>query len=97
MEFKSIFDSIKKYSSNRWTVVEERDFNSTEKKQVAECSIVDSDYGMSVCFLFVDSNKGYIPLSNNSSLNVGDDVGIEDLKLLTLERDGEKINRVIEK
>ena len=90
----NIFSSLRTYAGN-WSVKESRSFTEEEKAAVKSAVVVPSNYGASVCFTMVSGGKTFIPLSNDSSLGVGEAVDLEKAKLLTLEKDGEAdINRV---
>jgi hypothetical protein len=55
---------------------------------VKKAEVVSSDYGKSVCFFMHSGGQTYIPLSNQSTLGVGDSVDLGKAKVLTLHRDG---------
>lgn len=90
----NIFESIQMYAG-KWSVVDSREFSEEEKSMVAHTEVVPSQYGLSVCFFMKNGRQGYIPLSNTSSLKVGDSVDLNAAKLLTLSRPGDaNIQRV---
>lgn len=90
----NVFSTLPIYGSS-WNVKSSRSFEAEEINAIKSASVVASEYGLSVCFTMVAGGKTYIPLSNQSSLGVGDSVDITKAKLLTLERDGnEDIMRV---
>jgi hypothetical protein len=84
----NIFSSLRVYAG-KWAVSNSRGFSADEIGAVANASVVDSQYGMSVCFMMKSGGQTFIPLSTNSSLTVGDDVDLTKAKLLTLHRDGD--------
>lgn len=84
----NIFSALKVYAG-KWNVKESRDFTQEEMDAVDTASVVDSQYGMSVCFLMKSGGQTYIPLSNDSSKSVGDTIDLKTAKLLTLGRQGE--------
>ena len=43
----------------------------------------------SICLMLKSSGRKYIPLSNKSDLKVGDEVDVNSLKVIELERGGE--------
>jgi hypothetical protein len=65
-----------------------RGFNDEEKAMILRAEVVPSEYGNSVCFFMKSGGQTYIPLSNQSTLAVGDAVDLNKAKLLTLHRDG---------
>ena len=86
----NIFAGLQVYAG-KWEVVAEktRGFNDEEKALIARAEVVPSEYGNSVCFFMKSGGQTYIPLSNQSSLTVGDEVDLSKAKLLTLHRDGD--------
>ena len=84
----NIFSSLRVYAG-KWAVKAIRVFSQEEIDAVDTASVVDSQYGMSVCFFMKSGGQTFIPLSNTSSLNVGDTVDLANAKLLTLGREGE--------
>ena len=84
----NVFSKLPIYGGT-WNVVDSRSFDEEEKKLIKSAAVVSSEYGLSVCFIMSSGYKQYIPLSNNSSLGVGDNVDIASAKLLTLHRDGD--------
>ena len=84
----NVFNSLRVYAG-KWAVKATRVFSQEEIDAVDTASVVDSQYGMSVCFFMKGGGQTFIPLSNTSSLNVGDTVDLAKAKLLTLGREGE--------
>ena len=78
-----------------WQVKEERRFSTEEINAVDSAEITSADYGLSVCFMMKGGGSTYISLSKESDGSVGQKVDVKDLKLLTLERQGETCNKVI--
>lgn len=89
----NIFDSLRKYGTP-WQVVNERAFSQEEINAVNSATVVTSQYGLSVCFFLKAGGSTFIPLSNDSTLGVGQSVDIQKASLVTLQRDGEEIQRV---
>ena len=84
----NIFGSLRVYAG-KWMVKASRSFTQEEIDAVDHASVVDSQYGSSVCFFMKGGGQTFIPLSTNSSLGIGDDVDLSKASLLTLERAGE--------
>lgn len=82
----TVFDIIKLYQSE-WTEVNSRNFSPEECKAVQGCSVVASQYGKSVCFLF-GNGKRYIPLEPTANVVIGDILDITKLKLVSLQYSG---------
>jgi hypothetical protein len=90
----NIFDGLNVYGG-KWNVVNSRSFAPEEAALVKNAEVVSSDYGKSVCFFMVGGGQTYIPLSNQSTLGVGDSVDLSKAKVLTLHRDGsDNITRI---
>lgn len=90
----NIFESLNVYAG-KWNVVGSRSFSAEEQGAVLRAEVVASEYGNSVCFFMRSGGQTYIPLSQNSTLTVGDTVNLAEAKLLTLHRDGSNdINRI---
>lgn len=84
----NIFSALRLYAG-KWNVKETRDFTQEEMDAIDTASVVDSQYGMSVCFFMKSGGQTYIPLSNDSNKSVGDTIDLKTAKLLTLGRQGE--------
>lgn len=89
----NVFDSLRSYAGS-WVVTNSRKFNAAEKSAIVKNEIKAGQYGLSVCFFMRNGQQKFIPLSNQSTLNVGDSVDIDNCNLLTLERNGETCLRV---
>lgn len=83
----NILKSLRVYG--KWALKDSRVFNDEEKSSVSNAVVVDSDYGKSVCFFMKGGGSTYIPLSENSTLGVGDSVDMNKAKVLTLCKEGE--------
>lgn len=90
----NFFATAQVYGS-KWNIVEKRRFNSEEKAMIESASIVDADYGLSVCFMLKGGGSTYIPLGKESTGFVGQEVSMDELSLLTLERLGEVCQKVV--
>lgn len=84
----NIFNSLRVYAG-KWAIKNSRAFSQEEMDAIDSASVVDSQYGMSVCFMMKAGGQTFIPLSTNSTLGLGDSVDISKAKLLTLGREGE--------
>ena len=83
-----IFDSLRIYAG-KWSVKGSRNFTADEIDAVSSAKVVDSQYGSSVCFFMKAGGQTYLPLSTESSLQVGDEVNLSEHRLITLEKSGE--------
>ena len=84
----NIFSSLRVYEG-KWMVKASRSFTQEEINSVDHASVVDSQYGNSVCFFMKNGGQTFIPLSTNSILGIGDNVDLSKAQLLTLERAGD--------
>ena len=84
----NIFSALRVYAG-KWQVKNSRNFTVDEINAVDRAVVVDSHYGMSVCFFMKSGGQTYIPLDMNSSKSVGEIIDLSAAKLLTLERHGE--------
>lgn len=89
----NIFAGLQKYAT-RYEVKNIRDFNAEELAQISSAKVVASQYGMSVCFYMVEGGQTYVPVSRDSICQIGDAVDVTKAKILTLEKDGDTINRI---
>ena len=79
----NIFSSLRVYAG-KWNEAAKRAFTSDEIAAVSSAYVVDSQYGQSVCFVMT-----YIPLDQNSSKAIGDDIDLSKAELVTLSKQGE--------
>lgn len=84
----NIFNAIKVYNG-KWQVKNTRNFTQEEIDAVKSASVVDSQYGLSVCFILWSGGQSYIPLDQNSTKSVGDSIDLSKAQLLTLGREGD--------
>lgn len=84
----NIFSALRVYAG-KWSVSNSRKFTTDEIEAVSSATVVDSQYGNSVCFIMKSGGQTYIPLDQNSSLGIGETVDLSKASLLTLSRDGD--------
>lgn len=84
----NIFNAIRVYAG-KWQVKNTRNFTQEEIDAVKSASVVDSQYGLSVCFILWSGGQSYIPLDQNSTKSVGDSVDLSKAQLITLGREGD--------
>lgn len=84
----NIFASLKVYAG-KWMESAVRVFDQEEIDAIQSATVVDSQYGLSVCFFLRGGGQTYIPLDKNSTLGSGDAVDLNKAKLVTLSRAGE--------
>lgn len=84
----NIFSALRTYAG-KWSVKDTRDFTPEEIGGVKKAVVVSSSYGMSVCFYMRSGGMTFIPLDQNSSAGLGEEINLSKAKLITLGKDGE--------
>ena len=84
----NIFNALRVYAG-KWNESAKRNFTPDEISAVSKAEVVESNYGLSVCFLLFSGGQTYIPLDQNSSADVGDIIDLNSALLVTLSRPGE--------
>ena len=84
----NIFSALRVYAG-KWSEKNVRAFVPEEIQAVEKAEVVESQYGLSVCFFMIGGGQTYIPLDQNSSLGVGAQVDLTKAALVTLQRPGE--------
>lgn len=84
----NIFASLRTYAG-KWAEKSRRAFSAEEVAAVSNAVVVNSNYGLSVCFMMKSGGQTFIPLSNTSSKGVGETVDLGAATLVTLEKQGE--------
>lgn len=81
--------SLQVYGEN-WQKVNERAFNQDEINAVRSNSVVNSQYGKSVCFFLKGGGQSYIPVSKQGAdPTLGSSIDLTTAKLVTLHREGD--------
>ena len=84
----NIFSKLRQYAG-KWQLKNSREFTPEEIASVERTEVVASQYGNSVCFFMVGGGMSFIPLSNQSTIGVGESIDMNNAKLLTLSKQGE--------
>lgn len=84
----NVFSTLRIYAG-KWSVKSERAFEQEEINAVKSAEVVPSQYGNSVCFIMNNGGMTFIPLSNDSTVGVGESVDLSKAKLVILGKDGE--------
>lgn len=84
----NIFSKLLVYAG-KWSLKDSREFTPEEVNSISRATVVESQFGNSVCFFMQAGGQTFIPLSNDSTLEVGDNVDLSKAQLLTLGKDGE--------
>ena len=86
---ENVFGGLQKYGDS-WQVVESRNFNADEISAVRSTSVVNSQYGKSVCFFMKGGGQYYIPVSNQGAdPALGSSIDMNAAKLVKLHREGD--------
>jgi hypothetical protein len=84
----NIFSSLRVYAG-KWSEKARRAFSKEEIEAISSATVVDSQYGQSVCFTMISGGQTYIPLDINSSKSTGDTIDLSSAELVTLSKQGE--------
>ena len=84
----NIFSALRVYAG-KWSEKAVRAFTRDEVSAVEKATVVDSQYGQSVCFMMVGGGMSYIPLDQNSSKATGEEIDLTKAELVTLSKQGE--------
>lgn len=76
--------------AGKWSETAKRAFSKEEIDAICSATVVESQYGYSVCFVMVSGGQTYIPLDQNSTLSPGDTIDVNKALLVTLSRPGEE-------
>lgn len=85
----NIFSSLRVYVS-KWNEKSVESFKAEEIALVDKAQVVESQYGLSVCFFMKAGGQSYIPLDQNSSAAIGDSIDLTKAQVVTLCKQGEK-------
>lgn len=84
----NVFSKLLVYAG-KWNQKSSREFTPEEVGLISRATVVESQFGNSVCFFMQAGGQTFIPLSNDSTLVVGDNVDLSKAQLLTLGKEGE--------
>ena len=84
---ESFFAGKKSYGEG-WSVKSEVAFSKEDAALVKSAEVVQSDYGLSVCFHMHKGNCFFTPVSNTVTTAVGEVVDLSKAKIITLQREG---------
>lgn len=84
----SIFSGCTSYAG-KWEVTSVNPMPKEDIEAVQSAHVVNSQYGLSVCFMMKAGNRFYIPLDSNSEAAEGDAVNLQDAKVVILSKQGE--------
>lgn len=84
----NIFAALRIYAG-KWNESGKRAFTTEEINAVDRAEVVESNFGLSVCFFLKVGGQSYIPVDQNSSACVGDVIDLSKAELVTLSKQGE--------
>jgi hypothetical protein len=84
----NIFSALRVYAG-KWQVKNTRSFSADEIAAVDSATVVDSQFGQSVCFMMKSGGQTYIPLDQNSNRATGDSIDLSKASVVTLSKPGE--------
>jgi hypothetical protein len=84
---ESFFAGKKSYGEG-WSVKSEVAFSKEDAALVKSAEVVQSEYGLSVCFHMHKGNCFFTPVSNTVTTAVGEVVDLAKAKIITLQREG---------
>lgn len=84
----NIFSALRVYAG-KWNEKKVESFKAEEIALVDKAEVVESHYGLSVCFFMKAGGQSYIPLDQNSSAAIGDTIDLTKAQVVTLQKQGE--------
>ena len=89
-------DSLTSYGVGKWEVTDREllsKFDASGFKNIKKAEVTEKTQtwgtSVAVCLFMKDGGTKYIPLSTESTLEVGDEVNLKSIEVLTLSKDGE--------
>ena len=82
-------DKLRTYAGS-WSEAGREKLSKAEVAQVEFATVVEGQYGLSMCFVMKTGGKKFMPLSRDSQLEEGDSVDVKSVEIVTLERDGDE-------
>jgi hypothetical protein len=82
-------DKLRTYAGS-WSEAGREKLSKAEVAQVESATVVEGQYGLSMCFVMKTGGKKFMPLSRDSQLEEGDSVDVKSVEIVTLERDGDE-------
>ena len=84
----NIFSALRVYAG-KWQEKSVESFKAEEIALVDKAEVVESQYGLSVCFFMKAGGQSYIPLDQNSSAAIGEQIDLTKAQVVTLCKQGE--------
>lgn len=86
----SIISSLVQYKG-KWNLVNSSKLEQEDLDAIKSAHVVNSEYGLSVCFILNGGGYSYMPVSQNGiQPNVGDRVDLSAITVEQLHREGDK-------
>lgn len=84
----SFFEGKKEYAGN-WNVKSVEAFPKEDADLVASATVVEGNFGLSVCFVMKVGGMFFQPVDQNSACAIGDSVDLSKAQIVTLYKSGE--------
>ena len=84
----ALFNDIKVYAG-KWSVVKESPLSAEDVAMIESGVVVDSKFGLSVCFVMKAGGKTYFPVTSDSEVGAGSIVDINKVSIVELAKSGE--------
>jgi len=84
----ALFNDIKVYAG-KWSVVKESPLSAEDAALIESGVVVDSKFGLSVCFTMKAGGQTYFPVSADSEVGVSSIVDINSISVVELAKSGE--------
>lgn len=79
---------------DKLTVISIDALEQTDKDILKEVVTTESEFGISACFFLKKGGRFYIPMDGDAKVGIGEVLDLDKIKIKTLEKRGEMINRV---
>lgn len=90
----NLFAEKKVYGENSWEEIDRRKFNTKEKSQIKYAICKDGNYSPACVFFLRAGGQIWIPFTKASKVTTGEKFSMDELMVVTLEKDGETIERI---
>jgi hypothetical protein len=84
----SIFSGLQSYAG-KWSVKSVESMSAEDIAMVSSAHVVNSQYGLSCCFMMKAGNMHFIPMDQNCTTAPGEVLDLNKVKVITLEKQGE--------
>lgn len=85
----ALFNESVKVYAGKWSVVKETPLAAEDVALIDRGVVVDSKFGLSVCFTMKAGGQTYFPVSTDSEVGAGSIVDINNVQVVELAKPGE--------